>query len=57
MVRVTLEHIATTTPVHVEVQSLDALENDMRLRGYLDRDESIEDQYEVRIVNHLPVTG
>lgn len=45
MVRVTLEHIATTIPVTIEVESLTTLQEEMRVEGYLDTDENIGDQY------------
>jgi len=45
MVKVFLEHIATSIPVKVETESLETLNDTMRLEGYLESDEIVDDQY------------
>ena len=47
MVRVHLEHIATTIPLVVETESLDTLNDTLIVEGYLDVDETFGEQYEV----------
>jgi tRNA isopentenyl-2-thiomethyl-A-37 hydroxylase MiaE len=47
MVRVTLEHIATTIPVKVETESLETLNDTLIVEGYLEADETYGEQFEV----------